>query len=222
MKYFIAVISSLLIFGCTSPFLQKEFVLGLKNPDTVSSSVIYYESIVDFSNPGDVRMLIRTVTKAGTGLKNLPGVLNVTDNSVVKLLSYNARILDNESVKKTFSESDLYKYNLSSTQGISGSSLHFLSMEKTLKPGDYIETAAVYRYELPGLGVELNEPPDMSLNSEFRCSVIVPPGHVINIKLLNGFPEPEIITGEDNSQKYIFKGISKERKKEVNPFAKKN
>jgi hypothetical protein len=215
------VLSILFLFcGCSSPFMEKEFVLSLDNNSESSSRIIYYEEVIDFSDLNDVRQYVKKVVRIGLGSKTLPGILDVTDNGVYKLTSFNARILNKDKIKKSYRKSDLSKYNLSSSYQISSSSVYFLPIEQVVRPGDFIETVAEYKYTLPQLGIYFDQPNEMSPGSEYKCVVIIPSGYSISYRTVNSLSQPEVVTSENKSLRYIFKGRFRQEEKINNPFAK--
>jgi hypothetical protein len=219
-----AIFSAVVLFifsGCASPFLEKEFVVNLDYSSDNLSRVVFYESTIDFRNMDDVRETTRSIVKIGSTAKNFPDVLNVTDNSIYRLISYNARILDAHSVKKTFSRKNLHQYNLSSSGEISSSSVYFLPVSDIVRPGDLIETISEHRYSLPQLGVNFSEPGSMDRDREYTFRVIVPEGYEIKYMLTNGFPAPLKEVMEDKSELYIFKGVQKKHEIGLNVFAKR-
>jgi hypothetical protein len=216
--------SLLLLFfsGCASPFLQKEYVLTLDHSNDNAARIVFYEKTYDFSNMDNVRQTTRSIVKIGLASKSIPGILDVDDNSIIKLESYNARILGGGKVKESFSKSDLNKYSLTSAAAISSSSVYFLPVTNITKPGDLIETVSVHTYTLPELGVNFREPADLAPDTEYRFKVIMPEEYEISYKVINNLPPPEVNILENNSKEYIFKGTSDQQSADKNIFSKKD
>jgi hypothetical protein len=211
-----SVIIITFLTGCASPFLEKEFIIQ-KDLFPNSSGIIYYENIVDFTDISDVRVYERTLVKIGSASKIIPGLLNVTDNSIMQLVSYNARITHRQKTKESFSKKHLNKYNLSSSYNISSSSVYFLPVEQITKPGDIIETITEYKYRLPQLGYLFSQPKNMVPGSEFSYAALVPDGYRIGYKETNsGINKTDV---EKDQGKYLFKGTAEHYNQQVNPFA---
>jgi hypothetical protein len=210
------------LFGCGGPFLDDGVIKKMDVKSPVSSEIIYYEESLDYSDTTDVHQKYHIVTKFGSETQAFPEILQAYDNSIFRLVNYHARLLDTNGERESYSKAKLLSIDLSSGERISKSHAYFLGIKNSIKPGDILETVAEYKYELPQLGVILDESPSMSPNTVCRYVVKVPARCKIQDALINGFPKPVTIAESNGEKTVIYSDTVKEKKLLDNPFRFKN
>lgn len=201
--FFFISVTGLSFSGCGKSLLLTQEELKIFSYSKDANTIVYYNEEYIIDDKGKMRIITHSILCAGENARSIPDYFAVYDGSILKLASFEGRVLHANGSQEIYSKSGLSTFALSSASEISESSVLYLPVEKGISPGDLIEKVEVHNQTLPELGIDFSLSSLKARARNITCKINLPAGKKFNYKLLHDSLVPIITTGDGRNQ-YLF------------------
>ncbi|MBI5471970.1 MAG: transglutaminase domain-containing protein [Ignavibacteriae bacterium] len=182
---FAALLSWLAGCGAGKLLLNRETVAKLSYTPSSEHRIIFFEKLFTYDQSGKQRETTHQIVRVGQNANALSPALVVHDNTIDKLLEFEARVIHSDGDVETFSSSDLTNFNLSNSRQIAERYLKSAYVKEKITPGDLIETVWVHECTLPQLGIQFSLS-ELDYSAEnISCSIEVRVGDTLQYLVAN-------------------------------------
>ncbi len=152
--FFIAPLVWLAGCGGGKLLLKPENLSALSYTPSNEHRIVYFQKLFTYTHDGRLLEKTHQVVRVGQNAAAFPVALTVHDNTINKLLEFEARVVHSDGDMETFSLSDLTNFNLSNSQQIAEQYIKAAYVKEKITPGDFVETVSIHELTLPEIGIQ--------------------------------------------------------------------
>ncbi len=176
-----------LLAGCggSTMLLNRETVASIPSSPSAQHRIIYFAKTFTYTPEGKLMEKTHKVVRVGENGSAFPSLVYVFDNSLNKLLNFEARVIHRNGDVENRSASDLTSFNLSSAQMIAEQYVKAAYIKERMTTGDLVETASLHELTLVPLGINFSLSELEYAAENITCTVELPRRDSLRFKIVN-------------------------------------